>query len=470
MQYHNADRAVVFGDNGRLERLLKEAESRRLENERARREQEQKDIQMNSLVGDAFNDRDYLTGTEYDPFFQKTLEEKRQKYAQMIKNNSMDLPTIQQLIQKDVSGIASTSLAVKNFRNGLKDYVKAFDPKSGMIPKNIEALAVKKFLFNPDGKLKDPSELSGTPDEIAQMVVNEYPELTVNESIAMSTINKSFGDNAYELKQDEKVSKKGTTKRYKIDYKLFPYQEFDRNPDGSIKVDESDRPIVRIKSQVVRDQSGKIIGQELSDDVFNSFTSSPQGVAVVQSKFKQLNNALKANGRTAIEDGTPEAIAVKKQLVKDMLSRNNPIRSDVIDYDVDATRKQAVQGGYAPAQKEPKPDDSDSKFENTPTGRLLDLHKNGVDTSGLDRVDTKDVSGYSVKGIVGNFKGSSGKEYADIVYNPNDKTFSFIPVEDSEPIKKVPSSEIPAMLRSTYKVNGIKNEDLGKISQKKKFN
>lgn len=470
MQYHNADRAVVFQSNNSIERLLKEAEVRRVETERARREQEQKDIQMTSLVGDAFNDKHYLTGTGYDPFFQKELQSKRAKYAELIKNNSLDVATVQQMVQKDMNDIAATSVAVKNFRSGLKEYVKSFDPKSGMLPRNIEALAMKKFLFKPDGSLKDPESLAGTPDELAQMIVDENPELVVNESIALSGINKSFEDAAYDYKRNEELSKKGTTKKHLIDFRLYPYQEFDRSPGGKIKTDQEGNPIVKVKSQQVKDKSGSVIGEELSDDVFSSFTSSPQGVALVQAKFKYINNQLKATGRTPIQDGTPEAVSLKKQIVHGILSQNRPLKDGVVEVERDAAGLQSLLGGYRPPRA-PQEDNSEEKFENTSTGRLIDISTNGIDTSGLDVVThgtgASAVKGFSVKGSVGKYLSSSGKEYTDIVYDPSTKTFSFIPEELGAKVKKVSASEMPTFLKGNYKINGVKNEDAQRIDGKK---
>ena len=214
----------------------------------------------------------------------------------------------------------------------------------------------------------------------------------------------------------------------------------------------------------------------MSDDVFDTFMSSPQGISVVQARFKQLNNGLRASGRPTIEDGTPESISAKKYLITQILKTKQPLRSKVKDYSIDAARLQAKEGGFAPASTRPKADPEDkgqTKFEESSSAALLNVAKDGADTTGLEKtvveftVNGKPVKeeGFSIKGIVGNFKSASGKEYADIVYHPADKSISFVPEDFSVPVKKIKGPEMAQFIKNSYKVNGLKNEDLSRIDQ-----
>lgn len=301
---------------------------------------------MLTMVNNAFEDKDFATNTDYDQVLHQQLAQDRMKYFNMIRNNEVDPASLQYLIQKDMSDRGVAAAKVKAMKQGVESITKDFSKESGFKPNDIFNTAMKKYLFNDKGQFRSASDMNETPDQLVGRVFTENPESVYDEKKAMDFFDKNYRSQALEWGHEEVGSRMGKTKTYKLDYKLYPYQEFVRNSKNQLEIGDDDRPKVRIKMQPTEDKYGRVVGQELDDAVYKSFAEGDLGGALVNSKFKEINNLLKQQGKPIIEDGTKEALLVKKNIVLSAL-KQNPLKEGVQNKDLDALKKQMYDLGLA---------------------------------------------------------------------------------------------------------------------------
>jgi hypothetical protein len=455
------DWAVVLPDNSdQLAAIYAQQQARqdRLQQQEIqakKEEQARQGVLMNTL-GDAFADKDYLTGTQYDPFVRKNLAEVRQKFASEIKANpGMSQADFQFRIQKEMGNLGSLAAGVKTIRQSIKENASKLS-QMGIDGPTAEKLAMDRAIYKRDDKgnkvLRSPDEIDPSKDYLSE-VMNENPELLVNRQKAFGDFLKSA--RPYEVKDELTTENNGVTKKWNSDLKLYPFQEIAQD-NGKPLLGKDGKPFVRTKSQRVKYQGQDI--DLIDEQTFQEITSNPAIKLAIEAEFKD-----QAKG---VPNGTPEAEIIKRKIVYDRLNREQPILNSFKSAQTESSLREGLDAGtvLTAVQKaqlqQQKQNEKKDKYDNSSIG--LTLRALAGDNTIYGKGKFIEGEGFDITDQVGQLnlgKDQIGKsDYAKkVIVNPDGNTIKIYP-RLGKPIV-LSGEEAKDYLTSRAKFNGLNYDE-----------
>jgi hypothetical protein len=322
--------AQVFNNDGNgLDYLVNAANQRRQYEQQRKEKQRLKQQAYTQYVGDVFDNKNFATGTVYDPIIQKNIDASKAKFLGMLqKNPNADLADVAFQMQQDATRIGSISSKVKTLRAKVDQQFVDMDPKRWNKSQAVN-LAMHDALYKDDGTGK--KTLKEDPDEI-DLDMDYRSHVQDNYFDVVSNLDKGDLMNEYlsRYKYDDvsggfdRRDKKGNVLKNEYKGKAYTgiHDVFDdgtNNPYLKVKT----RPIVVGKDE----KTGKDKTIDVLDDkIYGDFVSNKE-------RSSWLNNELKKAG-VDIDPNTPEAELIKRQIVKDELQgRTQDLNVHMKDYE-----------------------------------------------------------------------------------------------------------------------------------------
>lgn len=325
MDGYNAGYAQILDQSG-IERAAQYAgqmrERRRLlDQQRADRELRRKDL-LTRYAGEQFTDKDYATGTQYDPIIRQRLSDIRTKYADMIRTNrGIELPELAMLMQKDIADMGNLSGKIKLVRQNIESTADKYKGVRGIDANAIRMTALNDALFKPDGKggkmLKGIDEINENIDYGAYALDNHYDKIfnlgddDVIAEVTKGLAKESFGD-VYDV-----TGSKGDRVKKKYAAETFPvFQDIYKDPKtGEVSI--------RTKADNINLGNGDI--PVAPENVYNGFMADPVKRMFLNRKLDEV--------MPGMDKTSAEADLMRRKILFDVLDNSLPksIKRDIVE-------------------------------------------------------------------------------------------------------------------------------------------
>lgn len=462
MAYTNIDQAVTIPQNQQLAGFSQQlyAQNQRNQALRLRQEEEQRQQQdaLVKYVGSEFADKNYMTGSAYDPVINKQLADIRQKYAGMLQKPGFNMADVQFLMQKDLSDMTSLSSNIKALRTNVDQQVKSYEKFPGIDANALRQVALTNAFYKTDPKtgqrvLKASTELDPSEDYI-QSVIRENPDLVAKGDQGLRTQLKAFQPQSTGDAVTKEV--KGVTTEHKYTAKLPPYMQLVKDANGiATGVEVRGEELPNFKNP-----DGSAI-KVADQDTYQTFITNPAAAVALNSMFKNWNSSQK----TKIDPSSDEADIVRRKLLYDYLGKNavyefkpeskvtnNSLR-DKLDFGLPL---QSYRSGLSDAAKLFK---EDSKLRQADPALIL--RAMGGDQTVLEGAPTKEVNGktyYDIAASIGGIKLGYDKErkpvYAtELLVDPISK--ELVRTGSDGSTQAYSGKDIRAFIKRTAEYNGI---------------
>jgi len=263
-------------------------------------------------VGTSFNDKDYATGTAYDPLINKKLLDAKTKYADIIRNNpDINATDLSIMIEKDMSDLNTYSGKVKLINKTNTELASKFKDFKALDAEKLRILALNKAIHKPGSttELLDPDEVDASRNYIGE-VMDENPELILADE---SLVRKGYFDKKQKatIGGTYKVSKNGFIDNKSYNYDLLPFQRIQRDAKGDVVLDNEGSPVIEVAGE-----TSPLTGRKVVDDkTFADYVADPEQLVYLKAKIKQANQYAKSNGASEVDLSTPEGIDFAKDIV-----------------------------------------------------------------------------------------------------------------------------------------------------------
>lgn len=360
MSTPNSGYAQVFNiDTSGIDQIADAVRRRQIHEQQQKDKLRLKQQAYTQYVGDVFDNKNFATGTVYDPIIQKQIDESKSKYLGLLqKNPNADLADIAFQMQQDAGRIGGMSSKVKAARAKITEQFADMDPKQWNKSEAIN-LALHDALYADDGTGK--KVLKADPDEInldidyRRHVQDNYFDVVSN--VSDGEVMKGFlSEYKYDAvsgiydrtNQKERVREKYSGNMY--------------NGLQDVYDDGKSQPVLKTKTRKLitgKDDKGAETSIDILDDgIYKSFSSDP-----IRNSW--LNSQMKKFGAN-IETNSPEAELIKRQIVKGGIDQ----MSDKLNYEYVEKERQApnwVIYGTPPTKERKGSVDWKSTVGNLPT-------------------------------------------------------------------------------------------------------
>lgn len=394
-----------MGDDIQQERLRKEALLK----------QQQGNLNANAkYLTDYLDSKDHLTGTPFDPVLVQKYQgvlNKALGYAQ----EGADLPNILMAIGKDVGDLNEYSTKAKTLNEQLKNQLGQLKEFKGY---NIQALdqeAKKAAFYNPDGTLKDISQVDPDQNYIADVIKNS-PEKVTNDAGLDDFITK-----AGKLENDQDITTykpSGGMSKKRVRVSAAPFMQLDKDTKGVVT---SNDLVPQYEHALDGGQPILHNGQPvrlLDNGLFKSMMSQrPDMADWVRGQVKQHLNEYQNTTGQKVDENSPQASLIARSILYDELK--NRARGSVMDNEI---------------QNKPSPYEIKNYlgipyYRPSSSGAGGDLTINDVFGRIRDKVDNGDIINHSTGHRFGRFNTLSNDEQG-VVMNDIAKTGDKTPGND----------------------------------------
>jgi hypothetical protein len=200
-----------------------------------------------------FDQRDYLTGTDYDPIIVQKIDAALQKGYQLT-SQGMSNSDVFMALGKDVSDINEYSQKAKRASANLKKGVAILKQQGGYLTDKIEKDAAQKMFFNEDGTQKDIRDVDPNEDWISKTVVGNEENYTNSEGLDKLLKNMELSKS--DFKNTRSNAGVSTTDNFTVN--AYPHQAPLRDADGNLVTDKDGNAKLGVSGYwTPKDKNGK---------------------------------------------------------------------------------------------------------------------------------------------------------------------------------------------------------------------
>jgi hypothetical protein len=444
MAYSNVDRAVTIPNlvapevDHQMDRLYQRGEQRRLQEQAYAQRQLQRQGALSKLVGDSFQDKNYMNGTVTDPIIVGKLAGYKDKYLKQLKGNpNIDENELRLNMAKDMSEISALSANIKTVAANVNAQTKAYSGMKGVDANAIKQIAMNNFMYNIDPKtgaktMKPLNEMDPNKDYI-QEAMEQNPELISHGDEGFRNYIKGFQMKT--LHKDDETDSKGVAVKKGYDLQIPAYMKEVKDKNGTV-----------VGADV---RSENVDGMEVADqDVYNAFMTDVPTRLHFDTKFKAWNAG---RGDKQLDPKSPEAELKKRELLLGELQQNAVYKFNQKDATRQDTWVGQRDGGYQTAAmlarmlKEKTTEDKLIAKEDA-TDPAIVYRGMGGDRTVLEGIQPEEIEGeqmYNVTNRIGGLKLGVDEEhkvkYASAVYvDPKNNTMA---VTDPEVTTEYPNGK-----------------------------
>jgi hypothetical protein len=282
---------------------------------------EGKKAAASTFLNSYLDQKDFLTGTNYDPEIVKQLQETMYEGAKLASEGA-DTPTIMMALSPKVSRLSEYSTKAKLVNQRLKDQMSQIKPGMGYDLKSLENQARRLAFYGEGDKLKDISTVDPETDWLTE-TIKLYPErVTTDAGID------EFVKNSPKFTNTKDISKynaqRGMT-RSKVKITSPNWLVPDTDERGAVTGLVPKYQVALNDGQPLmhdfQDEQGKTVKAPvrlLDEQEFKSLMSSNPGVADwVRGQVKQA-------GGNNLDLNSPQANNLARAILYDELKRRSP--------------------------------------------------------------------------------------------------------------------------------------------------
>jgi hypothetical protein len=322
---YNKGYAQVLDQSGTdraIQYIQQQTERRRLLNEQQQQQELKRKGLLSAYVGQQFDDKDFASGTAYDPIIRDKLAGIRGKYFSMIKNNDgLTDADIGMLMQKDLVDMGNLSGKLKMVKQNIDATAEKYKGVRGIDNNALRMTALNDALFKVDDKgnkvLKSQDEINPDIDYGTYAMDHHYDKIfNLGEDDVVSEFTKGlplqkFGDN-YDVTgaKGDRIKKKYTAETYPM------FQDITQNP-------KSGEVGVVTKADQIKLPNGTV--DVAPENLYNGFMNDP-----VKRMFlnKKLDETI-----PGIDKLSPEADLYRRRILYETLDKSLPknIQKDFVE-------------------------------------------------------------------------------------------------------------------------------------------
>lgn len=325
MEGYNAGFAQILDQSGNdraVQYIQQQTERRRMLKEQQQQQELKRKGLLSAYVGQQFEDKDYASGTAYDPIIRDRLAGIRGKYFEMIKNNEgLTDADIGLLMQKDLVDMGNLSGKLKMVKGNIDAAAEKYKGVRGIDNNALRMTALNDALFKVDDKgqkvLKGVDEINPDIDYGTYALDHHYDKIfNLGDDDVIGEFTKGlplqkFGDN-YDVMgaKGDRVKKKYTAETYPV------FQDINQDPKtGEVKV--------ITKAEQIKLPNGTVDVAPM--DLYNGFMNDP-----VKRMF--LNKKLDTSF-PGIDKLSPEADLYRRKILYETLDKSLPknIHKDFVE-------------------------------------------------------------------------------------------------------------------------------------------
>jgi len=278
---------------------------------------EAKKSQAISQLNNFLDEKDYLTGSPYDPALVKKLHETLQEGYKLVEQGLSSADVFMALGPK-VSQISEYSQKAKLINKNIKLATESRKAWGGYNTPQIEEGTRKSVFFNEDGTERDIRDIDPNKD-----YVSEYIDKNPYEATTDKGFDELFKSVKPEIKSgQQRVSRAGKVFDETYRTNLYAWQDLERDAKGNVELDAEGNPMIGIAGDTHTDASGKKY-RALNKDYAKALLEKNPDIqtrvrGMVMNDFKQ---AASQSGAKIPDENSEEWDLHQRKVLADMLKQ-----------------------------------------------------------------------------------------------------------------------------------------------------
>jgi len=205
-------------------------------------------------LSNALEKKDFLSGSPYDPMIIQGLDN-AMKQGMALAQKGADTPSIMMAIGPLVGKLNEYQAKAKLIESNAKSSVDKLGQFPGFNKDGLLDTTKKIAYFNPDGSLKDISEVDPNVD-YTSAALKAHPELTTTSAWLDELVNKTPMAKSGQVIKTEHM---GRTKDYEYNIEKPYWMDVAKDENGKVLTDpKTGAPLgLDVKSHILRDKEGK---------------------------------------------------------------------------------------------------------------------------------------------------------------------------------------------------------------------
>lgn len=450
-------------------------------------------------------------GTPYDPVITQAYGGLLQQAAQMA-SEGKDFSTIMTQITPSVAQLNGYSQKAQAISKNIKETLARVPKDQGYDAAALEDEAKNAAFYDKDPKtgekiLKSPDTIDADKNYVLG-TIKDHPDLVTNMSgwdNYFKTLPKHQTD-----KNVTTVTGPGKTNTQRVRVNANAFEDFDKDDNGNIKMDETGAPTGLVpKFQVVKDGDGKPIvdpdsGQPMrvmDDGLFNQLTTDRPGLSdALRGATKKHFQAVQKEGDPEISENDPKFRLYAKHLAYQKASELQNSSYSFLDKDAQSAQSTkldpemqkeqlAFNTKNAAATEQARLDVQNRDIERHPENYKTARGNKASDEESIEPIaqiftnphgvlanepviqkgghDVVDVSPLMHGGKF-NFAAGAKNQYSGMYYNPAAHQLELYKPGQKDP-EIITSQNASQFLNRVAEVNGTNRSDVKGIMQKYKF-
>lgn len=140
-------------------------------------------VSMTKFLVDYTNPKEHLSGSITDPAITKGFSDILQQGTELAKQKGMTTDMLLAAISPSVGKLSEYATKAKVVSKSIKDNLSNIPETAGYDKMRLEEMAKRNAFFNPDGTVKDISEVNPNVDYITEIIKTNPTEVTTNKGI-----------------------------------------------------------------------------------------------------------------------------------------------------------------------------------------------------------------------------------------------------------------------------------------------
>lgn len=465
-----------FDSYGRMASMMQQ---QRLLNQRerfaAQQREETRRQQTGEFVQKMLADKNYLSGTDEDPEIQDRLGGIQARAYEMAQKGA-HVPDIMNAIGSDMNDLNQYRAKSKFIGGEIDQSVNRMKGNKGIDVERLASEAKKNAFYDVDPKtgthtLKMVDKIDPTTDW-AKEALEKNPDIA--NFNGLDNYIKNLPQNQSSQNVQTQLTAKGKPQVNQFDVKAPGYMNWDKNDDGTPKVDGQGVPSGMVPNfDVIHDDDGKAIGRGVTDPVYKQILGDNPEVAYALRA--QLGKDM-----PGVDYRDPKAQLYMKQHLYDELKNRTStyykkiekqgttpeMQNEQDDEQVRLSGRRAAAStsarlGVERADRLAHPEDytDTSEKKERPVDSLLGIVSGKTPVDGTGKVDIKP---FIAKGEV-----RYGPKEADSFDSVKfDKNSGELEVKSKGKTQTIPQSEMGQFLRNIGVYNGMNPSELRKLLDK----
>jgi hypothetical protein len=272
-----------------------------------------------SQLNNYLDEKDYLTGSPYDPALVKKIHDAKQEGYKLFEQG-LSATDVFMTLGKKVSEISEYSQKAKQINRNIKLASEARKALGGYNVPQIEEGTRKSVFLNEDGTEKDIRDIDPNKD-----YVSEY----IDKNPYESTTDKGFDEFFRTILPQESIGKTRTSvggKSVEQNYagKMYPWQRMKHDEKGHTIMDEYGNVPLEIDGDIHTDADGKpynVIKKDYAKTIFDrNYDLKDRVRGYTKKDFQELEKS--SNGKFKIpEEGSDEWDLQERKVLSDILQQ-----------------------------------------------------------------------------------------------------------------------------------------------------